>query len=185
MSRQSPAIHSVHIYDRDTEMISRLCGIVSGSLRVGDAALIVATPEHRELLVGELEDTGIDVRNSVREGRYVMLDSAATLASILRKGWPDRRLFDDSVGQMLHTTRARARSRNQGVVVFGEMVALLWAEGKKDAALELEAIWNTALNANTFHLHCAYPRAVFANDMDVSAVCETHTHAVLSREMAA
>jgi hypothetical protein len=67
-----------------------------------------------------------------------------------------------------------------GLTVFGEMVALLWAEGKKEAALEVEALWNDALNDRAFHLHCAYPRSGFINPAhdDGLAAVKFHSHAV-------
>jgi hypothetical protein len=65
------------------------------------------------------------------------------------------------------------------LTVFGEMVSVLWDEGKKDAALQLEALWNDALRERAFHLHCAYPRLGFINDGDETAVCGAHTHVLL------
>ena len=176
MSVQVPAIHSVHVYDHDNDLIARLSAIVSTGLRIGDSVLIVATPEHRDQLVKELGFAGIDVRAAVREGRYTMLDARETLAAIMRNDSPDRELFRESVGKALALARLQARSRNQGLTVFGEMVAALWDEGLKSAALELEALWNEALSDNTFHLHCAYPRASFIDASELRSVCETHSH---------
>jgi uroporphyrinogen-III synthase len=58
----SPSIHSVHIYEDSAALISRLCAIVSSSLRSGDTVLIIATAEHREQLLTDLQDCGLDVR---------------------------------------------------------------------------------------------------------------------------
>lgn len=176
MSTQLPAVHSVHVYDDDLDLIARLCGIAATSLRLGDAVLIVATEEHREQLVKELEHKGIDVRTAIREGRYVAVDAAGTLSYFMREGWPDAKLFAASIGTLLADARARATSKGQGLTVFGEMVAVLWESGQKKAALALENIWNAALNDGTFHLHCAYARNVFADGSELHSVCEVHSH---------
>ena len=178
MSTQAPAVHSVHIYESDSELITRLCAVVATSLRIGDAVLIVAAPDHRRQLVKELEDTGIDVRKCVREGRYTMLDARETLSTFMRNGMPDARLFAHNVGSSLSAARQRARSRHRGLTVFGEMVAVLWQDGKKNAALKLEDLWNGALHDSAFHLHCAYPRYLFADSNDLAAVHSTHTHII-------
>src|ERR1043166_5358939 len=47
------------------------------------------------------------------------------------------------------------------LVAFGEMVALLWAEGKRDATIRLEEFWNELAEKYTFDLLCGYPIAVF------------------------
>jgi uncharacterized protein with WD repeat len=176
MSSQPPPVHSVHVYEKEMDLITRLCAIVSTSLRLGDAVLIVATPAHRHQLVSELEKVGIDVHAAVRDGRYIMLDAAETLSTFMLNGSPDATRFSASVGTVLEDARARAKSKNQGLTVFGEMVAVLWDSGQKEAALALEGIWNSALGASTFHLHCAYPRTVFSDATELRSVCEAHSH---------
>jgi KaiC/GvpD/RAD55 family RecA-like ATPase len=166
----------VHVYDESASLISRLCGIVSSSLVIGDSVLIVATAEHRDQLVKCLQDSGVDVRAHARDGRYTMVDAKEMLATFMLNGMPDRDLFEASVGLILEQARKAARNQAQGLTVFGEMVAVLWDEGKKEAALQLEALWNDALNDRAFHLHCAYPRDGFVNESDQLAVFNTHSH---------
>lgn len=176
MSTQLPPIHSVHVYEHDLDLITRLSAIVSTSLRLGDAVLIVATQDHRDQLVKQLETAGIDVRAAVRDGRYVMLDAREALSTFMQNGSPDPELFAAGIGVVLTQARANAKSKNQGLTVFGEMVAVLWAEGRHSAALALEEIWNNALADNTFHLHCAYPRDAFSDQAELRSVCEAHSH---------
>ena len=52
------------------------------------------------------------------------------------------------------------------------MVAVLWGQGQKKAVLELESLWNAALNDRTFHLHRAYPHSGFKNDGTESSLAE-------------
>jgi KaiC/GvpD/RAD55 family RecA-like ATPase len=178
MSTQRPTVHSVHIYSDDNGLISRLCGIFASSLRMGDSALVIATADHREQLVKSLTDAGIDVRSCAREGRYTMLDAHELLAQFMRNGMPDHALFAETVGTLLASAHERACSRNRRVTVFGEMVAILWDNGEKEAALQLEQLWNEALRESSFHLHCAYPRGVFDSVGDIDSVHSMHTHVV-------
>jgi KaiC/GvpD/RAD55 family RecA-like ATPase len=178
MSKHAATVHSVHIYEDSAALISRLCGIVASSLKIGDAVLIVATSEHRDELVKELLSAGIDVRPHAREGLFTMVDAEEMLSTFMLNGMPDSDLFDKSVGCMLSDTLKAARSKSHSLTVFGEMVAVLWERGQKDAALQLEALWNDTLNERVFHLHCAYPRSGFINAGDEAAVCSTHSHIV-------
>ena len=166
----------MQVYENDVDLITRLCAIVVTSIRLGDAILIVATAEHRDQLVNKLEKSGIDIRAAVRDGRYVMMEAAELLSLFMRDGYPDAELFRASVGTLVTKARAQAKSTNQGLTVFGEMVAVLWNNGQKEAALALERIWNAALADSTFHLHCAYPRAVFSDTGEFRSVCEVHSH---------
>ena len=59
----------------------------------------------------------------------------------------------EAVGSLV----AQAAKRGQPVSAFGEMVALLVADGNHAAALQLEALWNGLQQVHTFTLFCAYP----------------------------
>jgi len=177
------AVHSVHIYDDDSALIKRLCGIVTSGLHLGNAVVIVAAAAHRDLLTKELREFGINIRSYARDGRFVMYDAADTLATFMVNDRPDRDLFQQSVGGFLADARKHALSNGSGLTVFGEMVSVLWEQGKKEAALELETLWNESLNLSAFHLHCAYPRSPFtaANDeQGYAAVCQAHSHVLVA-----
>jgi hypothetical protein len=173
----SSAVHSVHIYEDSEALISRLCAVVSASLRSGDSALIIATAEHRNQLLRDLPDCGLDVREHAREGRYAMLDARVTLAAFMQDGMPDTNLFNTAVGDILDGIGGSSRTSGKRLTVFGEMVAVLWDDGQKDAALQLEALWNATLNERAFHLHCAYPQDILT-DGDVAAIRSVHSHFV-------
>src|SRR4051812_5051497 len=178
----SPSVHSVHFYDEHSALIERLRGVVTSGLQIGNSILIVATAPHREQLVKELEKLGVDVRSHAREGRFTMLDAQETLDTFMLDGAPDRERFLDSVGSLLADAKNAARSKEQGLTVFGEMVAVLWEDGHKEAALQLEALWNDAMNDRVFHLHCAYPRWTFTKDRDeagMADICHAHSHVLV------
>lgn len=178
MGTNLPSVHSVHIYENDESLITRLCAIVATSLRLGDSALVIATAAHREKLVRALKGVGIDPRSCARDGRYVMFDARELLSTFMRDGMPDAVLFGKSIGSVLLDARRNARSRSQGLIAFGEMVSLLWEDGNKAAALKLEELWNDAMRDVTFHLHCAYPREGFDAIYDIHSVHGLHTHVV-------
>ena len=181
-----PPVHSVQFYERDHELVERLRGIVTAGLQLGNSVLIVATPEHREQLVEMLRVLGVDVRAAVRGGLFTMLDAAETLRTFMVAGRPDRRRFEVTVGNILQAAKEAARDREKSLTVFGEMVALLWSQGKKQAALALENLWNEAMQERAFHLHCAYPRSCF-QQFDLHApelvrICHAHSHVLVSQE---
>lgn len=171
------AVHSVQFYDTHQALIDRLCGVVSSALLVGNSVLIVATKDHRDALTKALERLEVKVRDYAREDRFTMCDAEEMLSKFMVKGRPDPTLFLSSVGKLLRSVKRAAKSKEQGLTVFGEMVALLWDSGNKKGALALESLWNDLLNENAFHLHCAYPRSLFSQDeAGMLNVCESHTH---------
>lgn len=104
------------------------------------------------------------------------LDAADTLARLLVDGWPDEARFRAVIGPVL----AQAASRGGQVAAFGEMVALLCAEGRYEAAVRLGELWNLVAADYRFDLFCAYPWTLFPDDAQAQAfeqVCAQHHHA--------
>lgn len=179
MSHTAANVHSVHFYGNDDALIDRLCGVVSSGLVVGNSVLLVATPEHREKLVSCLERLEVDLRQPAREGQFSMFDAEELLSTFMVNNVPHPRLFLTSVGSVLTDAKKAARSKDQGLTVFGEMVAVLWQQGNKTGALALEKLWNDLLNDRAFHLHCAYPHALMENDLEgMQGITEAHSHVV-------
>ena len=170
-------VHSVQFYDNHQALIDRLCGVVCSGLLVGNSVLLVCTAEHRGELIKTLDRLEVDVRNYARKGRFSVCDAAEMLDMFMVSGSPDPKLFQDSVGSLLSNAKKVAISKNHGLTVFGEMVAVLWEQGNKDGALALERLWNDALNESAFHLHCAYPTWLFSpDDAERMEICEVHSH---------
>ena len=93
------------------------------------------------------------------QGRYIALDATDTLSQIMNEGVVDENRFHQVVGEPL-SRATRAVAPNQGhVAVFGELVALLWAEGKTAEAIRIEQFWNDLEKTHAFSLLCAYPIA--------------------------
>jgi hypothetical protein len=64
------------------------------------------------------------------------------------------------------------------VVVFGEMVAVLWKQKKYNSALLLEQLWNELAKTQFFFLRCAYPAKGFRGDMKgepYHTICAEHS----------
>ena len=85
---------------------------------------------------------GFDTAKAFEQARYVPLDAAETLEKFMLDGMPDAALFTEIIGGVLGQAAAAAEGKNPRVAAFGEMVALLWAEGNAQAAVRLEQLWN-------------------------------------------
>ena len=168
------SVHSVQFYDSHEALINRLCAVASSGFLVGDSVLIVATEQHREQLIAALHKLKVDVLPYAQENRFIMCDAEELLAEFMVEGLPDPELFTSSICKLLE--ESKVPSRNAGLIVFGEMVAVLWDEGNRVGALALEHLWNDLLKKQAFHLHCAYPRTLFSGDeAGIFNICESHS----------
>jgi signal transduction histidine kinase len=145
-----------------------------------DAAIVIATAAHREGIAARLEARGVDLGRIGHQGRYRALDAAETLDRLLEDGHPDEGRVEAVLGGLIEAA-ARAAGGRRPVAVFGEMVALLAAAGRHDAALALEHGWNALARRHAFVLRCVYPISAFTRAEDgaaLAAICDAHTGVV-------
>jgi len=173
--------HGVQFYGDDAYLLDGLTRFVGGALGAGDSSIVIATKAHCDGLSKRLQGCGIDLILATQQGRFIALDAGETLAKFTVDGWPDGELFHQVVGGLVAQCRLSGRTNQSKLAAFGEMVALLWAEGKAEAAIRLEQLWNELARVHSFHLHCAYPISYFRDERHaelLEKVCAEHSHVI-------
>jgi PAS domain S-box-containing protein len=179
--------HSVQFYSDDNFLIEALSRFIGSALGAGDAAIVIATEEHRTELARRLSDRGLDVPTAVEQGRYVALDAAETLAQFMVNDCPDEERFVQLVGGTISRARSAAEKQNGRLALFGEMVAVLWEQNKLEAAIMLEQMWNEIAHSHSFSLLCAYPMSKFyrADHGDAFLrICDEHSKVLPAEDYA-
>ncbi|MCW5982017.1 MAG: PAS domain S-box protein [Bryobacteraceae bacterium] len=177
-----PHQHLVQFYEADRQALARNVGqYLADGLKRGEGLLLLATPDHSRIFFRAIKSAGANPRAALRSGRLVMQDAGQTLERILIDGRPDRERFQSVIGAAARTLKSRAGCA--GLRAYGELVALLWEQGQRSAALALEELWNELLRSVGFQLFCAYPVDVFGkafhSDAVDSVLC-AHTRLVSS-----
>ncbi|MEO7970467.1 MAG: ATP-binding protein [bacterium] len=169
--------HFVQFYETDGFLLNSLSGFIGSAIKSDDAAIVIATAAHRAGLDELLLANGVDLTAARSAGQYLSLDASDTLSQFMVDGAPAAKLFKRVLGSIIASvTDGSARVR-----AFGEMVALLWAEGNYSGAIRLEELWNELQNAHSFSLFCAYPMNGFAGEQFVAAhgdVCTAHSRVI-------
>jgi len=175
--------HVVQLYTDESFLVEVLSRYIGGAIAMGDAAVVVATKAHHEGLAKRLSAQGLDTAKAIRQGRYVLLDAGETLPRFMANGSVDEARFIDLIGGALTRVRNAADRKDSCIAVFGELVALLWAEGKPQEAIRLEQLWNDLAARHSFSLLCAYPITGFNNERHIEPflkMCGEHSGVVPS-----
>lgn len=176
-SRHGDHEHGVQFYSQDKFLIEELTQFVGSALVAGHSAIVVCTEPHRESLLQGLA-SGIAVPGLIQQGRLVVLDAREMLGTFMVEGWPNEQRFKEAIGGVIAKATALDRNEHPRVAIFGEMVALLLADGKPEAAVRLEQLWNSLSQTRSFSLFCAYPMSSFKKEADASLflqVCNEHS----------
>lgn len=165
--------HFLQIYEGDDAFMDTLTGYIAGGLRAGEGAIVIATLAHRQKLDERLIAMGLDLIDAKECDQFISLDAEEMLAKFAPGGWPDDQLFTDIVTDLLR----RAGRNGRKVRAFGEMVALLWANGHAGGTVRLEHLWHDLCAKEAFSLFCAYPKIGFTEHPkeSLARVCALHS----------
>ena len=145
--------HVVQFYEHEDRLVEQVGAFIGAGLEGGGAGVVIARRERLQLLARRLGPAG-----SNGQARYLPLDAAELLGRFMIGDAPDPQRFGDVVGEVLRDAAGRG---NGEVRAYGEMVALLCAEGNHRAALQLEELWNELARVHRFSLLCSYPIDAF------------------------
>ncbi|HEX7114837.1 MAG TPA: PAS domain S-box protein [Steroidobacter sp.] len=165
--------HYLQLYANSTELVNAVRGFAREGLCEHSAVVMIATEDHLERFAQALSEDGIDLARAEASGQYVPLVASTILSQVLIDGWPQAEPFERVVGGIIN----EAKTHFPSVRTFGEMVGLLWSEGRYGAAVQLESLWNDLRSRYPFALYCAYP-ATGAGDqagwLEEAHACHTH-----------
>jgi hypothetical protein len=104
-----------------------------------------------------------------------MLDARDMLNLFMVDGLPNPDLFREVAAAAL---RRVGGGRDTTIRAYGEMVDVLWKDGKSAASIKLEMLWNHLAGTHDFSLLCGYAMGNFYKDVTIEDVCRHHTHRV-------
>jgi DNA-binding response OmpR family regulator len=173
--------HVVQFYTDDAVLLDGLSQMFGDSLGAGESVVAVMTPPHRSGLENRLIAQGLDLRDAITNGRLAIFDADQELSKFMDAVGPSRERFLPLFGNILRKAGMTAFAKNRRVLVFGEMVAVLWARKGYDAAIRLEELWNELALTCSFYLCCAYPASGFPGALKgepYARICAQHADVV-------
>jgi DNA-binding NarL/FixJ family response regulator len=169
--------HEVEFYSDDPSFLIGLIRLVEAAFEAGSKVIVVATESHRNGLLQGLQARGVDTAGVEEHGCLVLLDAAEVLSTFMEDAVPNRERFLSAIAPLIRC----AEVKHQRVVLLGEMAALLCAEGRMNAAIELERLGNELAQTHPVCIRCAYPMTKELKGEPYAAICAEHS-AVLSAE---
>ena len=173
--------HIVQFYTDDAVLLDGLAAWCRGSLDEGHSVAAIMTSSHRRSMERLLLARGVNVHEATQNGRLCILDADHALSEFMEPAGPNRERFLSQFGNMLTKLKATTVANGDRVVLFGEMVAVLWAQKKYEAAIRLEELWNELALTNSFYLCCAYPATLFGDALTLfpyAEICAQHSQVV-------
>lgn len=166
--------HRAYFYGESLAATARISVRVLDTISSGGAQVVILLPLHLVAVERQLASSGLDLDALRRTGRYIGLDASLVLEQ-LQLGEPgDDARFEQFVAAPVE----RLAANHDSVMAYGEMVAILAAEGRFQEALRLESFWTDLCRRTGLSLECGYWLKDFRGEAGLRqllAVCGAHS----------
>jgi DNA-binding NarL/FixJ family response regulator len=176
--KKAPHRHEVQFYSEDAVFLDSFTRFISAALKAGDVAIVVATESHRNSLVERLNAQGLDIDAAIRQRTYISLDVVKTLSTFIINDMPDSHRFFEVMGPFIRGAAKAGKREHSRVVACGECAPFLWAEGKAEAAIRVEQLWDQLVTTYEVDTLCGYPLSSFHGEEDdhvFRSICAEHS----------
>jgi DNA-binding NarL/FixJ family response regulator len=170
--------HEAQFYSDDGAFLIGFTRFIETALKAGNPVIVVATEAHRNNLFQRLQAQGLNIGAATEQGRYIPLDIADTLATFLVNDVPDPVRFLKVAGDLVTAAAKAATGEHPRVAACGECAPTLWAQGKPDAAVQLEHLWDEIAKICNVDILCGYMSDSFHREQDsliYERICAEHS----------
>ena len=170
--------HEVNFYSDDSLFLNMSTRFLSAALSAGDVAVFIGTATHRTTLLETLHAEGPDTRTATSQGRYIGLDAAEFISDFVANDMPDTGSFLKVVDDLIVVARKGVEGEHLRVAVCSECAHILWAQGKADAAIRLEELWNQIATTYDVDILCGYsPESLRCEEDSYTfrRICQEHS----------
>jgi len=170
--------HEAVFYSTDYCLMEEVLRFVGTALKVGHAAIVVATEPPRARLLSRLQANGVSIDTAIEEGRYTALNAADTLSQFVTNGVLDEDKFMKAFGALIETAARATARENSRVAIFGECVQLLCAQNNVEAAIQMERLGNELTHSYDVDILCGYALSGFDGELAgqiFKRICALHS----------
>ena len=176
--KKSAHRHEVQFYSDQAFLLDTFARFIAVALKSGRAAIVFITQSRSDGLVSRLKVQGLDVDAAIQLGTYIQLDVNKAFATFMVNGMPDATRFFEVAAGLIEAAAKAAREPHRGVVACGEDPSVLWAEGKADAAIRVEQLWDEVGKTLGVDILCGYALSSFHGQEDkhvFQSICAEHS----------
>ena len=177
-SAQNLHHHEVGFYFDDQQFLAGVTRFLATALRAGNPAIVVASQAHHNQLLPILQAHGLHLDLAVEQGRYLPVDVMDALSNFMVNGMLNPSRFVSTFGDLIRKA-SESVERGRRVAIFGEGVQILWEQGKRAAAIQIEKLCNEIEKEYDVDILCGYScydgEGALHNDIILQQICAEHS----------
>ena len=171
--------HEAAFSSDETVLLNDYARFAENALRAGESLIVCHSKAGQ--LPAMLEARGVDIDRAIKDGRYQAVDVPNCFLDFLVDGWPNEARFRDAATFLVMKAARAATSEHPRVAACGDGTSTLWREGRGDAAVRVEQLWDDLAIAYQLDIFCGFPMSPGDEHTDIyHKMCAAHS-AVHSR----
>jgi DNA-binding NarL/FixJ family response regulator len=170
--------HAVQFYSDDASFLVGFTRFIEAALNAGKAVIVVVTESHRTDLFQRLQAQGLNINTAIERGSLIPLDVTETLSTFMVNDLPDPVRFLKVAGDLVEAAAKAATGEHPRVAACGECAPTLWAQGKADAAIQVEHLWDEIAKTCELDILCGYMLNSFQREQEshiYEKICAEHS----------
>jgi hypothetical protein len=156
----------VRFYEDDQSLARIVAEFLGAGFDAGSPAVVLVTPGQRTAIVRELLRRRIDALALQQSHDLLFLDAEEQLSAFMIDGSVDAARFSEQMRDAIQ--RVRRGRTDRTVRLFGQIVDVLWRQEKRDAAIQLEVLWNQLARTEGPSLLSGYAVGHFYKDANLA-----------------
>ena len=149
-------VHQVAFQRDDASIVDDFTRFIEFALKMENPVIVIATESHRTNLRQRLQARGRDIATAIQEGTYISLDADDMLSEVMVNDWPDSTRLLKVTSDLIMEAAKAAKGKHFRVAACGECASSLIAQGKPEAAIELEHLWDKIARSHYVDILCEY-----------------------------
>jgi DNA-binding NarL/FixJ family response regulator len=178
LSTQNLHHHEVGFYFDDQQFLVGVTRFIGPVLKAGNPAVVVASESHHSHLLPTLQAYGLPIDVAIEEGRYLPVDVVDALSSFMANDVLNPSRFLSTFGDLIRKA-SESVEWDRRVAIFGEGVQVLWEQGNREAAIQIERLCNDLVKQYNIDILCGYsfynPQGVLHGDVILQQICAEHS----------
>ena len=149
-------VHEVASYRDDSSFVDGFSRFIETAVKKGNPAIAIVTEAHRNSILRQLQAWNGNVAIGMQDGLCISVDVDDALSTLMVNDWPDATRLFQWAGNLIRKAASAATRQFPRVAICGECAPMLWAQGKSDAAIQLERLWDTIAGSHAVDILCGY-----------------------------
>jgi len=149
-------VHKAAFHPDDASLVDDFTRFIELALKMQNPVIVIATESHRTNLRQRLQANGRDMATAIQQGTYISLDADDMLSEVMVNDWPDPTRFLNVASDLILKAAKAAKGKHFRVAACGECARSLIVQGKPEAAIQLEHLWDKLARSHHIDILCGY-----------------------------